>query len=88
MSLGAQSLHAAHERIVVDLADDALVAMLVALSLEHPTLNEPPFAGAPPTLQRARALARAASRLRIDIERYRAAVDNVLEDLLNEDIPF
>ena len=82
-------LLAARELVVVDLADAALVALLTALDLEHPTLEHPPFAGGPPTLRRARSVIRLAQRLRTTLDRYRCEVDAALVFASNDDdIPF
>jgi hypothetical protein len=86
---GRGRLLAARELVVVDLTDAALVALLTALDLEHPTLEHPPFSGGPPTLRRARTVVRLAQRLRDTLESYRCAVDAafVLE-FNDDDIPF
>jgi hypothetical protein len=81
-------LYAARELLVVGLLDHVLAALDVALLLEHPTLDEPPFTAAPPTLRRARALARAARRLRRKVDRYREAVDHALVDHEADELPF
>lgn len=75
-------LRAAPERIVVDLADVTLGALLTALELEHPTLAKPPFEPEPepPTLRRARALVRLTRRLRRLLDVYRRSVDAVLAE--------
>jgi hypothetical protein len=81
-------LLAARELVVVDLTDAALVALLTALELEHPTLEHPPFSGGPPTLRRARTVIRLAQRLRDTLDRYRRAVDAALVEPTDDDIPF
>ena len=82
-------LLAARELVVVDLTDAALVALLTALDLEHPTLEHPPFSGGPPTLRRARTVIRLAQRLRNTLESYRCTVDAALVFESNDDdIPF
>jgi hypothetical protein len=82
-------LLAARELVVVDLTDAALVALLAALELEHPTLEHPPFSGGPPTLRRARSVIRLAQRLRNTLEHYRCAVDAALVFASkDDDIPF
>ena len=81
-------LLAARELVVVDLTDAALVALLTALDLEHPTLEHPPFSGGPPTLRRARTVIRLAQRLRDTLDRYRRAVDAALVEPTDDDIPF
>lgn len=82
-------LLAARELVVVDLTDAALVALLAALELEHPTLEHPPFSGGPPTLRRARTVIRLAQRLRNTLVSYRCAVDAALIFESNDDdIPF
>ena len=61
----------------------------IALELEHPTLEHPPFSGGPPTLRRARTVIRLAQRLRSTLEHYRCAVDAALVFASNDDdIPF
>jgi hypothetical protein len=81
-------LYAARELVVVDLLDNALAALDVALALEHPTLDEPPFDRAPVTLRRARALARVGRLLRVELDRYRAAVDASLAPPDLDELPF
>jgi len=81
-------LCAARELIVVDLLDHALAALDVALALEHPTLDEPPFGRAPITLRRARDVAHAGRLLRAALDRYRAAVDQSLGATDLEELPF
>jgi hypothetical protein len=81
-------LYAARELVIVDLLDHALAALDVVLLLEHPTLDEPPFYAAPPTLRRARALARAGRLLRRELDRYRTAVDRSLAAPDLEEMPF
>lgn len=81
-------LLAAPEIMIVDLADDTLGALILALEVEHPSLDTPPFRGAPPTLRRARALVGLASRLRAELELYRHAVDVALDDHAGDDLPF
>jgi len=83
-------LRAAPEIVVVDLADAALGALVLALTLEHPSLDavDDPWIAAPPTLLRARRLVRVARRLRDDLDRYRLAVDRALRDDPGEALPF
>ncbi len=84
----AQRLYAAPEIVVVDLVGAAAHALVIALTLEHPTLDDdPPFGAAPPTLRRARALARAARRLATELDRYRDAIDRSL-DVPADDVDF
>lgn len=84
----AERLYAAPELVVVDLVGAAIAALVIALTLEHPTLDEPPCVRAPPTLRRARALTRAARRLAAELDRYRAAVDQSLDVAANDDVDF
>lgn len=83
-------LCAAPEIVVVDLADAALGALVLALTLEHPSLDafDNPWIAAPPTLLRARRLVRAARRLRDDLDRYRLDVDRALRDDPGQSLPF
>jgi hypothetical protein len=81
-------LLAARELVVLDLADAALAALIVALELEHPTLAELSSSRAPPTLARARTLVRIARRLHHDLDLYRLAVDHALDDNARDDLPF
>ena len=81
-------LLAARELIVVDLADDVLAALLVALAIEHGPLDEPTCQAAPSTLRLARLLIRRARQLRGDFGRYRDAVDAALAEPPVDDIPF
>jgi hypothetical protein len=83
-------LFAAREIIVVDLADAALAALVIALQVEHPTLAELAPHGGPPTLRLARDLVRLARRLRLALRRYRDAVDEALGDMPqpDDDMPF
>ncbi len=73
-------LRAAPELVVVGLVDTALAALVLALTLEHPSLESPddPWTTGPPTLRRAHRLVRAARRLRHDLDAYRLAVDRAL----------
>jgi hypothetical protein len=81
-------LLAARELIVVDLADDVLAALLVALAIEHGPLEEPTCQAPPSTLRLARLLVRRGRQLRGDLARYREAVDAVLAEPPVDDIPF
>jgi len=83
-------LSAAPEIVVIDLADAALGALVLALTLEHPSLDfvDDPWTAAPPTLLRARRLVRAARRLRRDLDRYRLDVDCALRDDPGQALPF
>lgn len=73
-------LRQAPELVVVDLADAALAALVLAIALEHASLDmvDDPWIAAPATLLRARRLARRARRLREDLDRYRLAVHDAL----------
>lgn len=81
-------LLAARELVVVDLADSALRALVLALELEHPTLDEPTFTSGPPTLRRARSVVRLVHRLCTELQLYRRAVDDALATPAVDDIPF
>lgn len=82
-------LLAARELVVAHLLDDALAAFLLALTLEHPTLEQLPAPGAPPTLRSARTLARLARHLRKALVRYERTVDDALAPPpTDEDLPF
>jgi hypothetical protein len=81
-------LYAARELVLVDLLDHALAALDVALALEHPTLDEPPFDRAPITLRRARKVARIARLMRAELDNYRAAVDASLAAPDRDELPF
>ncbi len=78
----------ARELIVLELVDSVLTAAELELELEHPTIAEPPFRNAPPTLRRARALVRLARRLREELALYRRDVDAALAEPDFDDIPF
>jgi hypothetical protein len=73
-------LRAAPELVVVDLVDHALAALVLALTLEHPSIESPddPWTSGPPTLRRAHRLAHAARRLRHDLDAYRLALHRAL----------
>ena len=83
-------LGAAPELVVVDLADSALGGLVVALALEHPSLDavDDPWTGAPTTLIGARRLAGLARRLRKELDRYRLAVDQALREAPGDALPF
>lgn len=70
----------APEIVVVDLADAALGALILALTIEHASLeaDDDPWRGATPTLRRARHLVRVARRLRAELGRYKLAVDDAI----------
>ena len=78
------------EILVVDRLDAALDALVLSLTLEHPSLEavDDPSIAAPPTLRRAHRLVRLARRLRDDLDRHRLAVDSALKDDRGEDLPF
>lgn len=79
----------ARELVVAHLVDDALAAFILALTLEHPTLEQPPTRGAPPTLRSARTLVRLARQLRKALVRYERAVDDSVAPFpTDDDIPF
>lgn len=78
----------APELAVVDLADVALRALLRAIDVEHPALDEEPRSDEAPVRYRARALVRPARRLRRAIAAYRRAVDQLVDDLHCDDMPF
>jgi hypothetical protein len=78
----------APELAVVDLADACLRALLHAIDLEHPRLDEEPSAHEAPVRYRARALARRARRLRREIAAYRVALDRFIDDLGRDELPF
>jgi hypothetical protein len=83
-------LYAARELIIVAVADRALDALIVALDIEHPTLAAHDQPARPPTLRRARSIARLATRLRVELRRYSSAVDDALRapDTAPDDLPF
>jgi hypothetical protein len=55
-------------------------ALVLALTLEHPSIESPddPWTSGPPTLRRAHRLAHAARRLRHDLDAYRLALHRAL----------
>jgi hypothetical protein len=63
----------APEVIVVELADDALIALERALRVEHPLLDAPPPTEHPPIRRHARAVLRRARRLRDALQAYQDA---------------
>jgi len=81
-------IRAAPELIAVDLVDGALRALLRALALEHPALDEEPSADEAPVRARARALAGEVRRLRRSLASYRRAVSHFLDDLHRDNLPF
>jgi hypothetical protein len=78
----------APEVIVVELADDALVALERALRVEHPLLDAPPPTEHPPIRRHARAVLRRARRLRDALQAYQDAVHDVLLEAQEKDLPF
>jgi hypothetical protein len=79
----------APEIVVVDLVDSALRALRLALLAEHPLVNDPLAARDDASVaRRARAILRAAARLRRALRAYRCEVDRVLRDVRNDDVPF
>lgn len=88
-----RNLLAAPELLVVDLVDDALAALIIAIELEHPTLDDDlAFTSSrpmtPPSLRRARVVTRRARRLRRALRAYVGAVNDALHMPDDEDLPF
>jgi hypothetical protein len=81
-------LLAAPELVVVDLLDSALSALRLALLAEHPLLDEPLTENDPPVQRRARAILRYARHLRCALRHYRRAVDQVLNQPDDPQLPF
>jgi ParB-like chromosome segregation protein Spo0J len=81
-------LLAAPELVVVDLLDSALSALRLALLAEHPLLDEPLTENDPPVQRRARAILRSARHLRCALRHYRRAVDQVLNQPDDPQLPF
>jgi hypothetical protein len=78
----------APEIIVVELAEATLVALERALHVEHPLVDATPPTEHPPVRRRARAVLRSARRLRDALHNYRYAVDLVLRENSDDDLPF
>jgi hypothetical protein len=78
----------APEIIVIDLADAALLALELALRLEHPLVDAPPPTEHPPIRRRARAVLRRAERLHTSLHRYRHLVQTILHEAEQNDLPF
>jgi hypothetical protein len=84
-------LAVAPELVLLRLVEHTLDAMLLALRVEHPTIFDRDGPATTPTLRRARALDRAARRLRRQISAYRAAVDAATSPhgvATDDDLPF
>lgn len=86
--LQRRRLHAARELVEVSVVRAALDALDIALELEHPTITEINEIGDPPTLRRARAVARFATALRCALVEYCKIVDRALDDSPDDDLPF
>jgi hypothetical protein len=80
-------LVAARELLVIAIVEHALENLLLALAVEHPTMSEPEASG-PPTLRRARAVARLAMRLNRELAAYRSSVDAAIGCDVPTDDPF
>jgi hypothetical protein len=79
----------APELFVVDLADANVRALLRAIRVEHPDLRRDPLPGdCPALLRRARAILQPARDLRRALADYRRAVDELVDDLQRDDLPF
>jgi hypothetical protein len=78
----------APEVIVVELADDALIALERALRVEHPLLDSSPPTEHPPIRRHARAVLRRARRLRDALQAYQDAVHDILLEAQEKDLPF
>jgi hypothetical protein len=79
----------APELVVVDLLDHSLEALRLAMVAEHPLLDDELAArDDPPVQRRARALLRHADRLRRALRAYSDAVDAVLCESVQDDLPF
>ena len=82
-------LTAAPEILVVDLVDAALVALDLALLVEHPLLESDDAApDDPPVRRRARAVRRVTLRFRRALDAYRHEVDLALQEPPRDDLPF
>lgn len=86
----ATILRLAPELAAIAVLDDALRTALVALLAEHPTLDDHHGVLEPPTLRRARRLARDAFHLRDTLDAYRDAVLGAVgaSTSPDDDIPF
>jgi hypothetical protein len=78
----------APEIIVIDLANSTLIALELALRLEHPLVDAPPPTEHPPIRHHARAVLRRARRLQHALSRYRALVHGILREAEQNDLPF
>jgi len=80
----------ARELLVVALVERALDTLLLALVVEHPSLDDRDHDTTVPTLRRARAVARLTCRLRDALAAYRVAVLDAIgqPDPSTEDLPF
>ena len=74
MRLDPRALAAAPELASLAIVEAALSAALVALRVEHPTLDDLAEPQEPPSLQRARRLVASAAVLAVSLRRYRVAV--------------
>lgn len=83
-------IRAAPELAVLDVIDHGLAASLLTLRALHPSLDHPTGPGEPPTLRRARDLARSLRALMATLAAYRAAVVHVIRPALpgDDDFPF
>ena len=81
-------LIAAPELVVVDLLDSALSALRLALLAEHLLLDDPLTENDPPVQRCARAVLHSARHLRRALRRYRRAVDEVLSQPDDPQLPF
>ena len=82
-------LAVAPELIVVRVIEHDLALLLVALSVQHPTLDDQTGAATTPTLRRARAVARSAQRLRAHLRAYNASVRAaIMPTPHDDDLPF
>lgn len=88
--LGVATLRHAPELASLALLDDALGLALVALGAEHPTVEDLPAAGEPPSLRHARAVIAAVFRLRRVLWLYRNAVYAAITPVpsSHDDLPF
>lgn len=82
-------LAGAPELIVLRVLEHNLDALLLALLVQHPTLEDPFEPASTPTLRRARAVAGTARRLRATIAAYqRAVLDAIMPLAPRDDLPF
>jgi hypothetical protein len=83
-------LRAAPELALLDLLDHGLAALLLALRAQHPSLDHPTGPAEPPTLGRARRVARALGALAAELADYRDAVIDVTRPASpgDDDFPF